>query len=75
MLKLLKSGLFSTLQDLGRFGYRNKGVPVSGVMDTETVTKLNRLLDNPLNALVMEITMTGPTACLLYTSPSPRDRG
>jgi len=62
MLKLLKSGLFSTLQDLGRFGYRNKGVPVSGVMDAETVTKLNRLLDNPLNALVMEITMTGPTA-------------
>ena len=62
MLKLLKSGLFSTLQDLGRFGYRNKGVPVSGVMDAETVTKLNRLLDNPINALVMEITMTGPTA-------------
>ncbi len=62
MLKLLKSGFFTTLQDLGRFGYRNKGVPVSGVMDAETVSKINMLLANISNAPVMEITMTGPTA-------------
>lgn len=62
MLKLLKSGFFTTLQDLGRFGYRNKGVPVSGVMDVETVSKLNKILGNTPNASVIEITMTGPTA-------------
>ena len=62
MLKLLKPGFFTTLQDLGRFGYRNKGVPVSGVMDALTVSKLNKLLSNTSNASVMEITMTGPTA-------------
>lgn len=62
MLKLLKPGFFTTLQDLGRFGYRNKGVPVSGVMDAETVSKLNMMLGNTSNAPVMEITMTGPTA-------------
>ena len=62
MLKLLKPGFFTTLQDLGRFQYRNKGVPVSGVMDTETVSKLNMILDNTPNASVIEITMTGPTA-------------
>lgn len=61
MLKLLKSGFFTTLQDNGRFGYRNKGVPVSGAMDMVTVSKLNTILKNPIDAVVMEITMTGPT--------------
>ncbi|QWX82666.1 biotin-dependent carboxyltransferase family protein [Cellulophaga sp. HaHaR_3_176] len=61
MLKVLKSGLFTTVQDLGRFGFRDKGVPVSGVMDIKTVYKLNMLLENEENDAVLEITMTGPT--------------
>ncbi|AIZ43796.1 5-oxoprolinase subunit C family protein [Cellulophaga baltica] len=61
MLKVLKSGFFTTIQDTGRFGFRDKGVPVSGIMDTETVYKLNMLLENEREAAVLEITMTGPT--------------
>ncbi|WP_165749891.1 biotin-dependent carboxyltransferase family protein [Cellulophaga sp. Z1A5H] len=61
MLKVLKSGFFTTIQDIGRFGFRDKGVPVSGVMDTVTVYKLNMLLENESDAAVLEITMTGPT--------------
>ncbi len=61
MLNVLKSGFYTTVQDKGRFGYRDKGVPVSGSMDTETVYKLNMLLENDENAAVLEITMTGPT--------------
>ncbi len=61
MLKVLKSGLFTTLQDEGRFGYRDKGVPVSGVMDISVVRMANRLLENEDNTCVLEITMTGPT--------------
>ncbi|MBT8298134.1 MAG: biotin-dependent carboxyltransferase family protein [Maribacter sp.] len=61
MLKVLKSGFFTTLQDQGRFGYRDKGVPVSGVMDIKVVRMANRLLENEDNASVLEITMTGPT--------------
>lgn len=61
MLKVLKSGFYSTLQDMGRFGYRDKGVPVSGVMDRHAVQKVNVLLENDINATVLEITMTGPT--------------
>ncbi len=61
MLKVLKSGFFTTLQDEGRFGYRDKGVPVSGVMDISVVRMANRLLENEDNACVLEITMTGPT--------------
>ena len=61
MLKVLKSGFYTTIQDSGRLGYLNKGVPVSGVMDSFSASKLNLLLDNSANAAVMEITMTGPT--------------
>ncbi len=61
MIKLLKSGFFTTIQDGGRFGYLNKGVPVSGFMDSFSATKINLLLGNEADTAVMEITMTGPT--------------
>jgi len=61
MLKVLKSGFFTSIQDAGRFGYLNKGVPVAGYMDSFSASKLNKLLDNPSDAAVMEVTMTGPT--------------
>lgn len=61
MLKVLKSGFYTSVQDLGRFHYRNKGVPVSGVMDQMSVFKANSLLENDSSAAVLEITMTGPT--------------
>ncbi len=68
MLKVLKPGFFSTIQDLGRFGYRSMGVPVSGGMDALAVRKANLLLENQPNDAVMEITMTGPT--LLFETPT-----
>ncbi|WP_299433045.1 biotin-dependent carboxyltransferase family protein [uncultured Maribacter sp.] len=61
MLKVLEQGLFTTLQDQGRFGFKDKGVPVSGSMDTYTTKAINTLLENASNAAVLEITMTGPT--------------
>ena len=61
MLKFLKSGFFSSIQDHGRYGYLNKGVPVSGFMDSFSSTKINRLLENEPDAALIEITMTGPT--------------
>ncbi len=61
MLKVLKSGFYTSVQDLGRFHYRNKGVPVSGVMDEVSVFKANTLLENEITDAVLEITMTGPT--------------
>lgn len=61
MLKLLKSGFFTTLQDNGRFHYRHMGVPISGAMDYKAFNKANLLLENPREASALEITMTGPT--------------
>lgn len=68
MLKVLKSGFFTTLQDSGRFGFRNIGVPVSGVMDEIAVKKANILLENSPEDAVLEITMTGPT--LMFDAPT-----
>ena len=61
MLNIIKSGIFTTVQDMGRYGYRDKGVPVSGVMDSFSVSKVNTLLENDENSAVLDITMTGPT--------------
>ncbi|MFH6604016.1 biotin-dependent carboxyltransferase family protein [Maribacter algicola] len=61
MLKLLKSGFYTSVQDRGRFGYRDKGVPVSGAMDNQAFETANALLENDENDAVLEITMTGPT--------------
>lgn len=61
MLKVLKSGFYTTIQDVGRIGYLNKGVPVSGNMDANAALICNQLLENKPSDAVMEITMTGPT--------------
>lgn len=45
---------------MGRFGFRNKGVPISGVMDEIAANELNRLLQNSSADALLEITMTGP---------------
>lgn len=60
MIKVLRAGLFSTIQDKGRFGYRNQGVPVNGVMDAISAGFANALLNNDLNDAVLEITLNGP---------------
>lgn len=59
MLEILHSGLYTSVQDLGRFHYRNYGVPVSGVMDVYHATLANQLLGNDENAAVLEMTLQG----------------
>ncbi|MEX0272792.1 MAG: biotin-dependent carboxyltransferase family protein [Flavobacteriaceae bacterium] len=61
MLKILHAGFFTTLQDLGRYGHRDKGVPISGPMDEIAFGNANGLLQNHPNAAVLEFTMIGPT--------------
>ncbi len=68
MLRVAKSGFFTTIQDKGRFGYRHMGVPVSGAMDQHAASLANALLENSETDAVMEITMSGPT--LEFLSPT-----
>lgn len=68
MIKVLQPGLFTSVQDLGRFGYRNSGIPVSGTMDRISAGFANALLNNHQNDAVLEITMQGPK--LEFTHPT-----
>ena len=61
MFRVIDAGFFTTIQDAGRFGYRNIGVPVSGSMDAKAAKLANSLIENQVDDAVLEITMTGPT--------------
>lgn len=56
MIKVLSAGFLTTVQDLGRKGYANSGIPVSGAMDNYSATLANAILDNDNNSAVLEIT-------------------
>ena len=60
MIEVISSGLYSSIQDLGRFNYEEFGVPNSGNMDKFSSMLCNNLLKNKDSDAVMEITMTGP---------------
>ena len=51
-IRVLKSGMLTTVQDLGRYGYQSQGFGVSGVMDVRSFKIANLLLDNPENAIM-----------------------
>ena len=61
MIKFISKGLYTTIQDDGRFGYSNIGVPSSGYMDRESAQTANLIIDNPINNPVIEATLIGPT--------------
>ena len=65
-IRILKGGMYTTVQDLGRTGYQSQGFPVAGVMDVRSFKIANLLLDNPENEAVLEFTLIGPT--LEFTS-------
>ncbi len=59
-LVVIKPGMLTTVQDLGRWGYQDSGVPVAGPMDAYSHRLANRLVGNPDNAATLEITLIGP---------------
>ena len=64
--RVLKAGMQTTIQDLGRYGYQSQGISVSGAMDVRSFKIANMLLDNPENEAELEICLIGPT--LKFTS-------
>ena len=61
MIKVVSKGLYTTIQDKGRFGYRNIGVPSSGYMDSESAETANLIINNPKDNPLIEATLIGPT--------------
>src|SRR3982751_6919477 len=59
-LRVIRPGMLTTIQDLGRWGHQHTGVPVAGPMDSFSHRLANQLLGNPVDAAALEITLIGP---------------
>ncbi len=60
MISVLKSGLLTTVQDLGRPGFQQYGVVVGGALDGLAARAANLAVGNDDNAAVIEMAQTGP---------------
>ena len=61
MLTLLKAGIYTTVQDSGRFMGAHLGIPCSGPMDSQSADLANLMLGNDKNDALLECTFVGPT--------------
>jgi len=56
MIEILQHGLYTSIQDMGRFEFQNYGVPLSGALDQHAYRVGNQILNNPLWAAALECT-------------------
>lgn len=59
-IKFINSGMLTSIQDFGRYGYQKFGMPVSGAMDTHSMQLANWLVGNDRNEACFETTYLGP---------------
>jgi antagonist of KipI len=59
-LLVIRPGLLTTVQDLGRRGFQGLGVPVAGPMDWYSHRLANQKLGNDPMAASLEVTLMGP---------------
>jgi antagonist of KipI len=57
---VIRPGMLTTIQDLGRWGRQDSGVPVAGPMDVYSHRLANRLVGNADERPALEITFMGP---------------
>ncbi|OSY09554.1 Allophanate hydrolase 2 subunit 2 [Bacillus mycoides] len=67
-VEILHAGMFTTVQDLGRFHYQQYGVPVGGAMDKNALRMINMLVGNEENEAGLEITIMGPKLLIKKTT-------
>lgn len=58
-IKVLQGGMLTTVQDDGRYGFRQDGVSVCGALDEFAMRAANALVGNAPDAAVLEITFAG----------------
>lgn len=59
-LLVVRPGMLTTVQDLGRWGHQHSGVPVGGPMDWYSHRLANQMVGNGPEAAALEITLIGP---------------
>ncbi len=60
-LQVKAAGMFTTVQDTGRFGYQDLGIPVAGALDPISLRLANALVGNAPTTGALEIRIVGPT--------------
>lgn len=58
---VIRPGLLTSFQDLGRWGSQHLGVSVTGAMDTQSHQMANLIAGNTVDCATLEITLLGPT--------------
>jgi antagonist of KipI len=61
MIRVVKPGLFTTVQDRGRYGYAHLGISPAGAADALSLRIANRLVGNDESAPALEMTLLGAT--------------
>lgn len=61
MIEVVRGGLLTTVQDLGRAGFRALGVPAGGALDGVSLRVANLLVGNLEGAGALEVTLRGPS--------------
>ncbi|MCX6169384.1 MAG: biotin-dependent carboxyltransferase family protein [Ignavibacteriales bacterium] len=59
LMKVIKPGFQSTIQDLGRFGFSDLGISISGAADVVSFRIGNLLLGNEESSSAIEMTLVG----------------
>lgn len=59
-ISVLRPGVLTTVQDLGRTGFQHVGVVTGGAMDPVALALANALVGNSVDAAALEITILGP---------------
>ena len=83
MIKVLNPGIYTSIQDTGRFDYTDYGVPISGCMDQESAMIANAILNNSQESAVLEMTFYGghfkftknTNICITGADMSPKING
>ena len=60
-LHVVRPGLLTSVQDLGRYGLQHLGIVPGGAMDAVAHRIANALVGNPADAATLECTVLGPT--------------
>jgi antagonist of KipI len=77
-ITIIKPGISTSIQDLGRWGFQQYGVPIGGVMDRDAAKTANRLCENDDDEAVLECALHGleiqfkTTVCFALTGGGAR---
>ncbi len=59
-IRIISPGMFTTIQDDGRYGYQRFGMPIAGAMDKLSYELANLLVGNHSGEAALETTLSGP---------------